>query len=226
MVKCFWMTDLKIIKVKDAREVELYVDEIVRVVSEGGLIIYPTDTVYGLGCDPFNTHAVRKVYVVKRRKNKPLPVLASSISSLERIVVIPDWLQEVYEYVWPGPVTLILPRKQRLPDIVTLGRENVAVRIPGLDLTLKIIEACGGLLIGTSANISGHPPPRNAQQALREIGQMVDLIVDGGPSPLGEPSTIIMVDERNQNIEVLRYGALKGKRLSKLLEMIRNVIKK
>ena len=220
------MSNLKVIKVKDVKELEVYVDEIVRVIGEGGLVIYPTDTVYGLGCDPFNTHAVYKVYMAKRRKDKPLPVLASSISSLERIAVVPDWLQEIYEYVWPGPITLILPRKEQLPDIVTLGRENVAVRIPGLDLALKIIEVCGGLLIGTSANISGHPPPRDAQQALKEIGQMVDLIVDGGPSPLGEPSTIIMVDERNQSVKVLRYGALKGKRLSKLLEMIKNVIKK
>ena len=178
------------------------------VVAGGGLLIYPTDTVYGLGCDPFNEEAVRRVFEVKGRGDKPLPVLASSLEKAKRIAFFRPLALRIAKAFWPGPLTLVLPRKPSLPDVVVCGAPSVGVRVPGHEFALELIEACGGLLVGTSANKSGRPAPRTAQEAIAELGDLVDLVVDAGPSPLGRPSTIVDLTSP-QDIRVIREGPIK-----------------
>jgi len=181
--------------------------EAAEVVRRGGLIVYPTDTVYGLGCDPLNARAVRRVFEVKGRGARPLPVLASSIEDIGRIAELSDAALRLAEAFWPGPLTLVLPRKPVLPSVLTCGLPSVGVRIPGHGFAIELVRACGGLLVGTSANKSGRPPPRTAREALEELGGLVELVIDGGPTPLGIPSTVL--DLTGPEPKLLREGPVK-----------------
>ncbi len=182
------------------------------VVRSGGLVVYPTDTVYGLGCDPFNERAVRRVFEVKGREfGKPLPILASSLEDVMRIALLDGRALSLARLFWPGPLTLVVPRKTVLPDIVVCGRPSVGVRIPGHEVALDLIRACGGLLVGTSANRSGGKAPRDAGEAISEVGGLVDLVIDAGPAPLGVPSTVL--DLTGPRPRILRAGAIPEERL-------------
>ncbi|MCD6408903.1 MAG: threonylcarbamoyl-AMP synthase [Candidatus Verstraetearchaeota archaeon] len=207
---------MKILKISLEKRWRHAVKEAASVVKQGELIVYPTDTVYGLGGDPFNEEAVKKVFKVKQRGDKPLPILCSSISDVEQIAYVPEWLRPKLDLVWPGPVTLILKKKPSLPEIVTCGREDVGVRIPGMGFTLELIKACGGFLMGTSANISGTPPPSTVDEALAQLKEEISLVIDAGPTPLKISSTVI--DLTVQPPRVLREGYLAGAELRKLLE--------
>ncbi len=190
--------------------------EAAKLVKAGELIIYPTDTVYGLGCDPLNETAVRHVFEVKGRgADKPLPVLASDIEQATRVAELNELALRLAKAFWPGPLTLVVPKKPLLPDVVVCGSPSVGIRVPGHEFALDLIRACGGLLIGTSANKSGHPPPRTAQEATRELGGAVGLVIDGGPAPLGIPSTVL--DLTGPEPKVLRIGALPLDRLEPYL---------
>jgi len=193
------------------------VEEAARTVRSGGLIIYPTDTVYGLGCDPFNVRAVRRVFEVKGREaRRPLPVLASSLEEVLRIAVLDEEALRLARSFWPGPLTLVVPRKPVLPDVVACGLPSVGVRVPGHEFALKVIRACGGLLVGTSANRSGRPAPRTAQEAISELGDRVDLVIDAGPAPLGIPSTVL--DLTGPEPKVIRVGGLPLEQLRPFLK--------
>ncbi|NIM44459.1 MAG: threonylcarbamoyl-AMP synthase [Nitrososphaeria archaeon] len=174
-----------------------------KIVSQGGLIVYPTDTVYGLGCDPFNIEAVERVFRVKRRGKKPLPVLATSRRRLEEICCFNEKAVKLGDRFWPGKLTLVLEAKVEIP--CALKGVTVAVRVPGNHDTLKLIEACGGFLVGTSANLSGGHLPRSVSEARIQLGDSIDLYLDGGPT-VGMPSTV--VDLSSGRVEVLRVGAL------------------
>jgi len=186
------------------------------VIEQGGLIVYPTDTVYGLGADPFNVRVVEKIFLVKKRPKKPLPVLASSISNVLRICELDEIAIRLIRKFWPGALTIVVKKKEGvLPSIVTAGMDSVGIRIPNHEVALKIISACGGLLIGTSANISGHKPPRTAEEAIAELGDLVDLIIDSGPAPLGKPSTVVNLTVSPPVIE--REGVIKAEDILKVL---------
>ncbi len=178
-----------------------------KVVREGGLVIYPTDTVYGLGCDPFNINAVRKVFQVKGKRKKPLPVLASEIKFVNRIAVLSEKAREIASRFWPGQLTLVVPKRTELPDIVTCGLDSVGVRIPAHEVAIQLIDLSGGLLIGTSANKTGEKPPRSVEEAVQQLGEDVDIILDGGTTTIGIPSTII--DLTMEKPKVIREGAIK-----------------
>jgi len=160
-------------------------------IKKGGLVVYPTDTVYGLGCNPFNVNSVRKVFEVKGRTRKPLPVLAYSIKDVEKVAEVTESTVKIARKFWPGPLTLILPRKPKLPGVVTCNLNSVGVRIPGHKIALELIRVSNGLLIGTSANKTGEEPPRTPLEAAQQIGDKVDIIIDGGPTPLGKSSTVV-----------------------------------
>jgi L-threonylcarbamoyladenylate synthase len=185
------------------------IKEAVRVISQSGLVVYPTDTVYGLGCNPFNEEAVKRIFTVKGRGTKPLPVLASDIRSVEKIAYLTDTALILAKKFWPGPLTLVLPKRPSLPSIVTCDLGSVAVRVPNHKVALELIRMSGGLLVGTSANKTGKKPPRTAKEAARKIGKEVDLIIDNGPTPIGASSTI--VDLTREKLGVLRQGPIKLK---------------
>ncbi len=174
------------------------------IVRAGGLVVYPTDTVYGLGCDPFYVEAVKLVFKVKGLREKPLPILAVEVDRIEEIAYLSKSARRVAEKFWPGPLTMVIPKRQALPDAVTSGMESVAVRIPHHKVALQLIGLSGGLLVGTSANKTGREPPRTAYDAAEQLGEEVSLALDDGPAPLGVSSTIVDLTERRPRI--LREG--------------------
>jgi L-threonylcarbamoyladenylate synthase len=183
-------------------------------VKKGGVIVYPTDTVYGLGCNPFDQEAVRRIFRIKGERTKPLPILASNIKEVEKIAQITEKTKKLAKKFWPGPLTMVLLKKPLLPEIVTCKLDSVAIRVPNHAITLELTRLSGGLLIGTSANKTGEKPPQTASEAVEQIGEEVDLILDGGPTPLGASSTII--DLTTEKLRVLRHGPIKIGDISKI----------
>jgi len=177
-----------------------------RIVTGGGLVVYPTDTVYGLGCDPFNIEAVARVFEVKGSRDKPLPILASDVESVRRIGFLSERAGRVAARFWPGPLTLVVPKKPLLPDVVTCNLDSVGVRIPQHNVALRLISLSNGLLVGTSANKTGEKTPRTAQEAAEQLRKEVDMILDGGLAPLGVPSTV--VDLTRGKPKILREGSV------------------
>ena len=176
-------------------------------VKQGGLVVYPTDTVYGLGCDPFNVKAVERVFKVKGDRKKPLPILASDIRQVKEIAHLSREAEKAAKKFWPGPLTIVVPKKPALPYIVTCNTDSVGVRVPRHDLALQLIRLSGGLLVGTSANKTGGKPPKTAQEAVRQLGEEVDILLDGGPMPLGVSSSVI--DFTYKKPKLVRKGPIK-----------------
>jgi len=177
-----------------------------RIVTSGGLVVYPTDTVYGLGCNPFNTEAVKRIFKVKGERDKPLPILASDVESIERIAFLSGKARKIATRFWPGPLTLVVPKKPVLPEIATCNLNSVGVRIPKHDVALRLIHLSNGLLVGTSANKTGAKPPCTAQGVAEQLREEVDVILDGGTTPLGVSSTV--VDFTQQKPKILREGPI------------------
>lgn len=196
-------------------DVDEAVLEASRVVKAGGLVVYPTDTVYGLGADPFNEAAVERVFKAKRREAKPMPVLVSSVEAAQRLVIVNEAAEKLMRAFWPGALTIILPSRGQLPRRVSAGLSSLGVRMPSHEVALKLVEACGGALIGTSANISGRPPPRTVEEALAQLGRGVDLALDAGPALRGVPSTV--VDLSGGEPSLVREGAIKWSEVKKVL---------
>jgi L-threonylcarbamoyladenylate synthase len=176
-------------------------------VEKGGVIIYPTDTVYGLGCNLFNEDSVKRVFKIKGERTKPLPILASNVKEIEKIAQVTEKTIKLAEKFWPGPLTMVLPKKPLLSNIVTCNLDSVAVRVPNHEVALELIRLSGGLLVGTSANKSGKKPPQTASEAAKQIGEEVDVILDGGPTPIGASSTII--DLTGEKPRILRRGPIR-----------------
>lgn len=186
-----------------------------RKVKEGGVVVYPTDTVYGLGCDPFIVEAVERVFNVKNERRKPLPILASDMKTVERIAFLPEKAKSIATEFWPGPLTIVVPKKPSLPSIVTCDLNSVGVRVPKHDAALQLISLSNGLLIGTSANKTGKKPPLTAQDAAEQLGREVDLILDGGTVTLGVSSTVI--DLTSERPRILRKGPVGFGEIEQLL---------
>lgn len=177
-----------------------------QIVKRGGLVIYPTETVYGLGCDPFNVKAVKRILKVKGDRSKPLPILAASIADAEKVAFISPNGKRLATKFWPGPLTMIFPKKPNFPDVVTLGWDSVGLRIPSNDVALHLLGLSGGLLIGSSANRTGEDPPREIQEISAELKEMVDVVLDGGVAAQGTPSTV--ADLTSEKPSILREGPI------------------
>jgi L-threonylcarbamoyladenylate synthase len=186
-----------------------------RKVKDGGLIVYPTDTVYGFGCDPFNPDAIKRVFDVKSERKKPLPILASDLEAVERIASLSEKARRIADTFWPGPLTIVVPKKPILPDLVTCRLNSVGVRVPGHDVALELIRLSDGVLTGTSANKTGQKPPLTAQEASKQIGSEVDLILNGGLAALGISSTVI--DLTAPRLRILRKGPISLREITAVL---------
>ena len=178
----------------------------VEIIENGGIIVFPTDTVYGIGCNPYNENAVKKIYEIKsREKIKSLPVLAYSIDIVKQIVIIDEFTEKIIKKYWPGPLTLILKLKdQKLKKSLNL-EDKIAIRIPNSECTLKLLNKCS-LLVGTSANVSGESSFTNPQEGMKNV-KNYDVFVDGGTITSKGESTIIEIE--NEEIRIIREGALK-----------------
>src|SRR5712692_11729043 len=129
-----------------------------KLVLGGGVIVYPTDTVYGLGCDPMNEPATKRLFAIKGRERKPVPVLCDSLESASRLVRFSGVALKLAKGYWPGALTIVLPLRAELPDLLHQGSGTLGVRVPNSRRCRELIAACGGYLVGTSANKSGKPP--------------------------------------------------------------------
>ncbi|HEV2226632.1 MAG TPA: L-threonylcarbamoyladenylate synthase [Nitrososphaerales archaeon] len=175
------------------------------IVRKGGLVVYPTDTVYGLGADPFDEKAVQRLFAVKGRSAKPVPILCSSQQKAVELVALSDNGLKLARDHWPGALTLVAPLRKRLPAILTPGTGNLGVRVPAHRDCLELISACGGWLTGTSANLSGQPSARSAKEAATQLGDAVDLILDGGPLIEKESTVALVVGDE---VTILRSGPI------------------
>jgi len=167
----------------------------VGVLQAGGLIAFPTDTVYGLAALPWKVDAVTHLYKVKQRPaDRPIPLLLSDVHHLSRVATLPPQFRRPFKKLsarfWPGGLTLVLPKTEIVPNAVSAG-STVAVRIPDLPLARDLIREAGGVLAVTSANLSGQANPITAQEVEEQLGDRIDLILDGGPCRGGIPSSVL-----------------------------------
>ena len=163
----------------------------IKCLKSGGIIAIPTDTVYGLGADPFNPSAVQKLYTVKGRPDgNPIPLVLSSVRDIHRFSRnLPDFFFHLTDRFWPGGLTIVIESKGLLP-VLTAGGNTVGVRIPDNPLLLEILQAFGGPMAITSANLSGEPPATSPEEIGEELTSRIDLVVDGGKTPGPVPSTV------------------------------------
>ncbi len=176
------------------------------IIAEGGLVAFPTETVYGLGADAFNTRAVARVFEAKARPSfDPLIVHVCSVAQAEDLARgLPDKARTLAEKLWPGPLTLVLPKLDIVPDIVTSGLPTVAVRLPDHPVAREIIKLSGTAIAAPSANPFGYLSPTRAEHVVRMLGGKVDMIIDGGDCQVGVESTV--VDMTVDPPRVLRPG--------------------
>jgi L-threonylcarbamoyladenylate synthase len=169
------------------------------IIKNGGVVIYPTETVYGIGASIFSEDALKRVFTIKKRlPDKPVSIAVSSFSMMEKLVFIKEQDRAFIKKFLPGPVTVILKKKSEVPDILTAGGNVVGIRFPDYEITIKLIKDAGVPITSTSANLSGGKPPKRVE----EIKIDADYILEGGICG-GEPSTVVDLVNRN----VIRKGA-------------------
>jgi L-threonylcarbamoyladenylate synthase len=192
-------------------------DEAVRVLRQGGLVAFPTETVYGLGADATNARAVGRIFAAKGRpEGHPLIVHLASVAALDDWAVdVPPQARVLADTFWPGPLTLLLRRSDRVPDVVTGGRDTVGLRVPAHPVARALLERFGGGIAAPSANRFGHVSPTRAEHVRADLGDAVDLVVDGGPCPVGVESTI--VDLSRGEVEVVRPGGVSRQEIADAL---------
>jgi L-threonylcarbamoyladenylate synthase len=187
--------------------VSAQVDEAVRVLRGGGLVAYPTDTVYGLGASMSSAEAVERVFAVKARpRQMALPLLVGSVAQIEALAEhVSGTARCLIEAFFPGAITLVMPASGLVPEYLRTREGTIALRIPNHAVPRAIIQGLGAAIVGTSANLSGRPNPLTAEEVLSQLGPNVDMVIDGGRCP-GTESTII--DVTGEVPVVLRRGAI------------------
>jgi len=187
------------------------------VIRSGGLVAFPTETVYGLGANAFDRTAVEKIFVVKGRpRRNPLIVHVASVKQARQLVASwPQVAEILARRFWPGPLTLVLPRAPEIPDEVTAGLPNVGLRFPAHKVALALIAASGVPLAAPSANLSGRPSPTRAEHVRDDLGGKIDLILDGGPTGVGVESTVL--DLTGELPVILRPGGVAREELEEVL---------
>ena len=171
---------------------DLHINQAIVTVKDGGVVAFPTDTVYGVGVDPFRPEAVQKLYRIKGRPiDKPIPILVGSINDVERVAQnLPSSFTQLAEQFWPGGLTLIVEAKA-LPPEVTAGGDTVGVRMPDHPLALALLQRFDGAIATTSANRSDEPPATSAEEVQSELGNLVNIILDGGQTATRIASTVL-----------------------------------
>lgn len=190
------------------------------ILKTGGLVSFPTETVYGLGANGLDETAVRKIYKAKGRpSDNPLILHISSIDQLDELAeeVSPE-ARRAMDAFWPGPITFILKKKASIPELITGGLDTVAVRMPDHDLARRILEAAGVAIAAPSANTSGRPSPTRAEHVMEDLSGKIDMLVDGGPSGIGIESTVL--DLSGDIPLILRPGKITIEEIRKVLENV------
>lgn len=181
--------------------------EAARIIASGGVIAFRTDTFYGLGVDPVNPNAIRKIRELKGREDaKPILLLISDESQVDRFIRQSEFFKLVARGHWPAPLTLIGVARPEVPTELTAGTNSLGIRLPDDDTVRALVRACGGALTATSANVSAEPPARTAGEVANYFPRGIDLIVDGGEVTVTEPSTVL--DVSGTEARLVREGAI------------------
>ena len=190
------------------------------VIRTGGVIVYPTETLYGIGADATNSAAVRKVLQVKKRKDtKPILVIVHSVEILQLLVAeIPASAERLMTEFWPGPLTLVFKALREIPEEVTQGSGTVGARIPSNAFCLELLRRCNCPLTSTSANISGEPIHRTIDEIKKALDEGIDLFIDAGVLPESKPSTVVSVVPENPKL--IREGVISFDSLRKVVPTI------
>ncbi|MEJ5361002.1 MAG: L-threonylcarbamoyladenylate synthase [Spirochaetota bacterium] len=188
--------------------IDTYIHKAAQAILQGEVVAFPTETVYGLGANALNAEAVAKIFEIKQRPFfDPLIVHVDSRDMVKEVVAtVPDIAFRCMEAFWPGPLTLVLPKNSIIPQIVTAGLDTVAVRMPKHQVAQKLILASGVPIAAPSANPFGYLSPTTAGHVASQLGDKVDIILDGGQCPVGVESTIIKIE--NDSVTLLRHGGV------------------
>jgi len=179
----------------------------ITILKNGGTLIYPTETVYGLGADALSEEAVRKVYSIKiRALSQPLSLAVSSFEMLHEVAYVDSAYLGILEELLPGPVTVLLRKKAIVPDILTAGSDLVGIRFPDNEIAVSIIKETGPIT-STSANVSGKEPPTCVEEVAEEVANKADITINGGRCKYSMPSTVVVMSREAKEIKILREGA-------------------
>ena len=209
--------ETKVITIDHKAMDEAVLQEAGTIIKNGGLVAFPTETVYGLGGDALNKESSQKIYAAKGRpSDNPLIVHICSMKALEPIVEeIPEEVERLADAFWPGPLTIIMKKSQLVPKETTGGLDTVAVRMPSHPVALKFIEYAGGYVAAPSANVSGRPSPTKAKYVVEDMNGRIEMILDGDGIDIGLESTI--VDVTGDVPMILRPGYITKDMLEKVL---------
>jgi L-threonylcarbamoyladenylate synthase len=209
--------ETKVAIIKDINDDIKYIEEAAKIIKDGGIVAFPTETVYGLGANALNVKAVEKIFNAKGRpQDNPLIVHVSSKDINNLVKNVPEVAQKLINKFWPGPLTIILNKKEIIPSRTSANLDTIGIRMPDNDIALKLIELSGCPIAGPSANISGRPSPTEVERCIEDLNGRVDYIVGGERSNVGVESTI--VDCTVNPPVVLRPGGI-------TLEMLKEVNK-
>jgi L-threonylcarbamoyladenylate synthase len=208
----------------DNHSLNLQIDHAAQIIKNGGVVAFPTDTFYGLGCDPFNASSVEKIYELKNRpSNKAILLLISSLDILDKCVVLDNlnkqqqenfWL--LVKNFWPGPLTMVLPANDLLAKNLLSSEKTIGIRFPSYQLAQTLAGKVGGAITATSANLSGQANTETALEVNQQFDNKLDFILDGGKSPGGKASTLI--DLTLDAPKIIREGAISQSSLRSFLE--------
>jgi len=207
----------EVIKVEPIAPDPARIEEAAQVIKRGGLVAFPTETVYGLGADAFNEPACRRIYEAKKRPlDNPAIVHIASLDQLGSVArEIPETARRVAERAWPGPLTIVVKKAGSLPSTPTGGLDSVAIRMPAHPVALQLIEASGTAIAAPSANLSGRPSPTMAQHVVYDLSGSIDVILDAGETFFGVESTIVDLTKDQPNL--LRPGPFTVKEVESVL---------
>lgn len=219
----------KIIKVNSLKPEKARIEEAAKIIKNGDLVAFPTETVYGLGADAFNQKAIKKIFKVKKRPlDNPIIVHLGNKNDLYKLVKeIPSLAKKLIKKFWPGPLTIILKRKRDVPKEISAGLPTIAIRMPKNKIALSLIKMANCPIAAPSANLSGRPSPTSAQDVFEDLKGKIKLILDGGQTKIGLESTVI--DLVTTRPTLLRPGGVPLEEIEKTIGEIKihpSVLKK
>ncbi len=207
-----------IIKVEPTNPEEKKLKKAAEIIQKGGLVVFPTETVYGLGANALDREAVIKIFEAKGRPlDNPLIVHVSEMRMVKAIAEMNEVAEKLAKKFFPGPITLVVDKKEIIPPEVTAGLKTVAIRMPSHPIALKLIEVSGVPIAAPSANLAGKPSPTKAEHVIDDLYGKVDLIIDGGETKIGVESTV--VDTTVHPVEILRPGGLPIEEIQKVVDV-------
>lgn len=206
----------EVFKVEDAEKDRKCIEICAGVLKRGGLVAFPTETVYGLGANALDVSAVEKLYAAKNRPAvKPLSVCVADLPSAERVAVFDDRAKLLFKAFMPGPLTIVLPKRETVPGLVTAGLDTVGIRVPANDIAMMLLKLSGVPLALPSANLSGKGSLSDGSEVVKELYGRVDAIIDAGKTSVGTVSTIVSLAGE---AKILRVGAVPPEEILQLVK--------